>query len=141
MLDQVAIGIRHGLGRLVGIPKGTNNRPLQKPSATQIAREIVIGRRLLTRLTKTDQGFELEKWVRFLDATPSLGLAGELSNPDVWETFTRDAIATQKSPEFQKYLALAQEAWNAGLEADVTYESLHNEWLAEIAKLPEGYNE
>lgn len=141
MVSNRSNGICKGMMCLEGMPTGDNHRPLWKPTTQQIVRELVIGRRLFTRLTGADQGFDIERWVVFLDSMPSLGYVGEYTDPAVWQVWTRDAIARQKSPDFQKYLAMAQEAWNAGLEADVTYESLHNEWLAKIAKLPEGYND
>jgi hypothetical protein len=136
MLDMVAIGIREGMSRLEGIPTGTDCRPIRNPSDSQVARELVIGRRLLTRLTGADCGYDIERWVGFLDANPSLGLADEFSNPDVWRAWTHFAVGRQRSPEFQKYLALAEQGWTSGLEANVTYESIRNEWLAEAAQSP-----
>lgn len=124
---------------LEGEPTSDNHRPLWKPTTQQIVRELVIGRRLLTRLTGADQGFDIERCVVFLDSMPSLGYVDEYTDPAVWQVLTRDAIVRQKSPDFQKYLAMAQEAWNAGLEAGITYESLHNERLARDAQHPEDY--
>ncbi len=141
MLSDRANGICKGMMCLDGMPTGVDHRPLLKPSSQQIVRQLVIGRRLLTRLTGADQGFDIERWVEFLNSMPSLGYVGEYTDPGVWDVWTRDAIARQKSPEYKRHLVLAQAAWNAGLEADVTYESLHNERLAENAKFPEGYND
>ena len=118
---------QRGMSLLAGQPRGVDGRVLDDPGDDLVARELVRGRRLLVRLTGEDFGFDLEKWYGFLAASPLYDPDGQLKDPDVCASFITPMIALQKRPKFAEYVILAESAWRAGVEADVTYESLIEE--------------
>lgn len=118
---------QRGMRLLIGRPCGVDGRVLDHPGDDLVARELVRGRRLLVRLTGEDFGFDLEKWHGFLAASPLYDPDGQLKDPDVCASFITPMIALQKRPKFAEYVILAESAWRAGVEADVTYESLIEE--------------
>jgi hypothetical protein len=123
---KMRVGIaQYGMRLLAGRPvDDVSGRVVLNPGDDLVARDLVRGRRLLVRLTGEDFGFDLEKWHGFLAATPLYDPDGQLKDPEVCATFITPNIALQKRPKFAEYVILAEAAWRAGVEADVTYESL-----------------